>query len=98
MLGCKELNPKYHELPIKNELRVAIRTVRQALTISRDVHRTSKQCWEKFLHSPILHYTFSSWIEKTMTKQYIAIGKTDLFYSSMGLCDKFYLMLSYVEF
>ena len=42
MLGCKELKPKYHELPIKNELRVAIRTVRQALTISRDVHRTSK--------------------------------------------------------
>ena len=40
----------------------------------------------------------STQIEKTMTKQYIAIGKTDLFYSSMGLCDKFYLMLSYVEF
>ena len=33
-----------------------------------------------------------------MTKQYIAIGKTDLFYNSMGLYDKFYLMLSYVEF
>ena len=43
----------------------------------------------KFPHSPILHYTFSSWIEKTMTKQYIAIGKTDLFYNSMGLCGNF---------
>ena len=31
----------------------------------------------KFLHSPILHYAFSSWIEKTMKKPYIAIGKTD---------------------
>ena len=43
----------------------------------------------KFPHSPILHYAFSSWIEKTMTKQYIAIGKTDLFYNSMGLCGNF---------
>ena len=42
MLGCKELDPKYHELPIKNESRVAIRTVHQALTVSRDLHRTSK--------------------------------------------------------
>ena len=24
--------------------------------------------WVKFPHSPILHYAFSSWIEKTMTK------------------------------
>ena len=39
----------------------------------------------KFLHSPILHYAFSSWTEKTMTKQYISIGKTDLFYNSMEL-------------
>ena len=29
----------------------------------------------KFPHSPILHYAFSSWIEKTMQKQYIALGK-----------------------
>ena len=43
----------------------------------------------KFPHSPILHYAFSSWIEKTMTKQYIAIGKTDLLYNSMGLCGNF---------
>ena len=43
----------------------------------------------KFPHSPILYYAFSSWIEKTMTKQYIAIRKTDLFYSSMGLCGNF---------
>ena len=24
--------------------------------------------WVKFLHSPILHYAFSSWIEETMKK------------------------------
>ena len=29
----------------------------------------------KFPHSPILHYAFSSWREKTMQKQYIALGK-----------------------
>ena len=28
----------------------------------------SKLCSVKFAHSPILHYTFSSWIEKTMKK------------------------------
>ena len=39
----------------------------------------------KFPHSPILHHAFSSWIEKTTTKQYIAL-KTDLFYNGMGLC------------
>ena len=27
-----------------------------------------KVYWVKFLHRPILHYAFSSWIEKTMTK------------------------------
>ena len=44
----------------------------------------------KFPHSPILHYAFSSWIEKTMKKkQYIAIGKTDLFYNRMGLRGNF---------
>ena len=37
----------------------------------------------------MLHYVFSSWIEKTMTKQYIAIVKTDLFYNSVGLCKNF---------
>ena len=25
-------------------------------------------CWVKFPHSPILHYTFSSWTEKSITK------------------------------
>ena len=40
----------------------------------------------KFPHSPILHYAFSSWIEKTTTKQYITLRKTDLFYNGMGLC------------
>ena len=53
----------------------------------------------KILHSPILHYVsgaqwapdaFSSWMEKQWQKQYIAIGKTDLFYKSMGLCGNFY--------
>ena len=48
-----------------------------------------RHSWVKFPHSPILHYAFSSWIEKTMTKQYIAIRKTDLFYNSMGLCGNF---------
>ena len=43
----------------------------------------------KFPHSHIPHYAFSSWIEKTMTKQYIAVGKTDLFNNSMGLCGNF---------
>ena len=42
----------------------------------------------KFPHSPILHYAFSSWIEKTMTKT-IAIGNTDFFHNSMGLCENF---------
>ena len=40
----------------------------------------------KFPHSPILHYAFSSWIEKTTTKQYITLWKTELFYNGMGLC------------
>ena len=48
----------------------------------------------KFPHSPILHYAFSSWTEETMTKQYIAIGKTDLSYNSMGRCGNFTLLVS----
>ena len=44
----------------------------------------------KFPHNPILHYAFSSWIEKTMTKTiHYHIGKTDLFYNSMRLCGNF---------
>ena len=43
----------------------------------------------KFPHSPILHYAFSSWIEKTMTKTIHCLGKTDLFYNRMGLCGNF---------
>ena len=43
----------------------------------------------KFPHSLILQNVFSSWIEKTMTKQYVAIGKTDLFCNRMGLCGNF---------
>ena len=35
------------------------------------------------------HYAFNSWIEKTITKQYIAIGKTGLFYNNIGLCGYF---------
>ena len=46
--------------------------------------------WVKFSHSPILYYAFSSWIEKKVTKTIIALGNTDLFYSSsMGLCGNF---------
>ena len=37
-------------------------------------------------HSPILHYAFSSWIEKTTTKTIHCRWKTDLFNNSMGLC------------
>ena len=44
---------------------------------------------KKFPHSPILHYAFSSWIEKTMTKTIHCLGKTDLFYNRMGLCGNF---------
>ena len=40
----------------------------------------------KFPHSPILHYAFSSWREKILTKKYISTRKTDLFYNSMELC------------
>ena len=40
----------------------------------------------KFPHSPILHYTFSSWREKTMTK---TINRKTCFYNSMGLCGNF---------
>ena len=43
----------------------------------------------KFPHSPILHYAFSSWIEKTMTKTIHCHWETDLFYNSMGLCRNF---------
>ena len=41
------------------------------------------QVGAKFPHSPILHYAFSSWREKTMTKNYISTGNTDFFYNSM---------------
>ena len=45
--------------------------------------------WGKFPHNTILYYAFSSWIEKERKKQYIAIGKTDLFNNSMRLCVNF---------
>ena len=43
----------------------------------------------KFPHSPILHYAFSSWIEKTMKKkkQYIALGKQICFTIEWG-CEE----------
>ena len=47
------------------------------------------QSMVKFPHRPILHYAFSSWIEKTMTKTIHCLGKTDLFYNRMGLCGNF---------
>ena len=43
----------------------------------------------KFPHGPILHYVFSSSIEKTMTKAIPCDWETDLFYNRMGLCGKF---------
>ena len=54
-----------------------------------DVEKISANPRVKFTHSPILHHACSSWIEKTMTKQYFAFGKTDLFYNSMGLCGNY---------
>ena len=48
-----------------------------------------------FPHSPIQHFAFSSWIEKTMTKTIHCIGKTDLFYNSIGLCGNFIRLISY---
>ena len=41
----------------------------------------------KFPHSPILHSVLGQ--RKHWQKQYVAIGKTDLFYNSMGLCGNF---------
>ena len=46
----------------------------------------------KFPYSPILHYAFSSWIEKTMTKTIRCQWETDLFCNSMGLCGNFTLI------
>ena len=45
----------------------------------------------KFPHSPmpILHYAFSSWIEKTMTKTIRCHWENRFFYNSMGLCGNF---------
>ena len=46
----------------------------------------------KFPHSP--YYIMHSVLEqrKQWQKQYISIGKTDLFYNSMGLCGNFTLI------
>ena len=41
----------------------------------------------KFPHSPIQHSVLG--LRKQWQKQYIAIGKTDLFYKGMGLCGNF---------
>ena len=43
----------------------------------------------KFPHSPILHYPFSSWIEKTVTKTIHCHWENIFFYNSMGLCGSF---------
>ena len=53
---------------------------------------TLKLVKEKVKISPpahILHYAYSSWVEKQWQKQYIAIEKTHLSYNSMGLCGNF---------
>ena len=40
----------------------------QMLSSGGRINKSAAQIWVKFPHSPILHYAFSSWIEKTMTK------------------------------
>ena len=46
-------------------------------------------CRVKFPHSPsyIMHSVLEQ--RKQWQKQYISIGKTDLFYNGMGLCRNF---------
>ena len=45
----------------------------------------SKLCSVKFAHSPILHYAFSSWIEKTMKKNNTSpLGKQICFRIVLG--------------
>ena len=43
----------------------------------------------KFPHSTILHYAFSSWIEKTMTKKIHCHWENWVFYNCMGLWGNF---------
>ena len=43
----------------------------------------------KFPHSPILHYAFSSWVEKTMTKTIRCHWENRFAYNIMGLCGNF---------
>ena len=43
----------------------------------------------KFPHSTILHYAFSSWIEKTMTKKIHCNWENRFFYNCMGLWGNF---------
>ena len=40
----------------------------------------------KFPHSPILHYAFSSWIEKTTTKTIHCFGKTERNFTHSPYC------------
>ena len=44
-----------------------------------------KEFWARFPHSPILHYSYSAKIKKTMVKAMIAWPTAALFYYRMGL-------------
>ena len=50
----------------------------------------SKLCSVKFAHSPILHYAFSSWIEKTMKKTIHRHWENRFVLESYGVMWKFY--------
>ena len=43
-----------------------------------------------FLHSPILHSAYSSWMKKTMAKMIDFLETTALFSNSMGLYGSLY--------
>ena len=53
----------------------------------------SRKYWVKCLHSSILHYVFSSWIEKTMTKTINCHWKNRFVLQWYGAVRKFYQIL-----
>ena len=50
----------------------------------------------KFPQSPILHYAFSSWMEKTMTKTMHCLWKNRFVLQQYGLCGNFTLNFVYI--
>lgn len=52
-------------------------------------HNQTVQGIVKFMHSPILHFALSSWIEKTMTKKIPCNWENRFFYNCMGLWGNF---------